>query len=185
MITETINKAKVGERIKSIRLEMGYTLKEFGELFNTGKVTVFNWEKGRNLPNNERLINIAFQGQMSVDELLHGKFCTWREEYYDHEITEIAGCETENQPLIEFLENYKFNYCPYCGKELKIAKADYLRQFTAELNIGGFIEEVDIDTWDESLAWDLASDQLENDDDEVIGVYEHKPKRTIKGQVIT
>lgn len=68
-----IDKAAVGQRIKRIRLEMGYTLGEFGEIFNTSKVTVFNWEKGRNLPNSKRLSEIAFQGQMSVNELLTGK----------------------------------------------------------------------------------------------------------------
>ena len=44
-----------GERIKDIRLELGETLEEFGDRFDTSKVTVFNWEKGRNLPNKSNL----------------------------------------------------------------------------------------------------------------------------------
>ena len=59
-----------GEQIKSIRLELGETLEEFGERFNTSKVTVFNWEKGRNLPNKSNLKKIAEIGETSVSELL-------------------------------------------------------------------------------------------------------------------
>ena len=58
-----------GERIKDIRLELGETLEQFGERFNTSKVTVFNWEKGRNLPNKSNLKKIAEIGGVSVEEL--------------------------------------------------------------------------------------------------------------------
>ena len=59
-----------GEQIKSIRLELGETLEEFGARFNTSKVTVFNWEKGRNLPNKSNLKKIAEIGGISVKALL-------------------------------------------------------------------------------------------------------------------
>ena len=59
-----------GERIKDIRLELGETLEEFGDRFDTSKVTVFNWEKGRNLPNKSNLKKIAEIGETSVNELL-------------------------------------------------------------------------------------------------------------------
>ena len=59
-----------GERIKGIRLELGETLEEFGERFNTSKVTVFNWEKGRNLPNKSNLKEIAELGGMTVKDLV-------------------------------------------------------------------------------------------------------------------
>ena len=58
-----------GEQIKDIRLELGETLEQFGERFNTSKVTVFNWEKGRNLPNKSNLKKIAEIGGISVEEL--------------------------------------------------------------------------------------------------------------------
>ncbi len=35
----------VGSRIKSIRLDEGATMEEFGKAFNTSKGTVNNWEK--------------------------------------------------------------------------------------------------------------------------------------------
>ena len=59
-----------GEQIKSIRLELGETLEQFGERFNTSKATVFNWEKGRNLPNKYNLKKIAEIGGISVEELI-------------------------------------------------------------------------------------------------------------------
>ena len=58
-----------GERIKDIRLSSGETLEEFGARFNTSKVTVFNWENGRNLPNKSNLKKIAEIGGTSVGEL--------------------------------------------------------------------------------------------------------------------
>src|SRR5690625_3784551 len=68
-----IKKKAVGERIKRIRLEMGYTQAEFAKVINATLPAVSNWENGYNLPNKKRLSDIAFQGQVSVDELLHGK----------------------------------------------------------------------------------------------------------------
>ena len=58
-----------GERIKDIRLELGETLEQFGERFNTSKATVFNWEKGRNLPNKSNLKKVSEIGGVSVEEL--------------------------------------------------------------------------------------------------------------------
>lgn len=185
-MTQQIDKKAVGQHIKRIRLEMGYTLKEFGSLFKPAAADslVSRWERGVSLPNSQRLSDIAFHSQMSGDELLHGKFCVWTEVYDDHEITEIAGCEVERQPSIDLLESYFFKRCPYCGKELQIVKADYRRQFTAELNIDDCYQTVDIDAWDEHHAWSEAYDELESDDDEVLEIIEHKPKRLIKGRVI-
>lgn len=68
-----IDKKAVGERIKAIRLSLGMTLKEFGELFDSTKATVHNWETGRNLPNRKNTSDIAFYGQISVDELLYNR----------------------------------------------------------------------------------------------------------------
>ena len=62
-----------GERIKDIRLGLGETLEEFGGRFNTSKATVFNWEKGRNLPNKSNLKKIAEIGDVSIHELIYRK----------------------------------------------------------------------------------------------------------------
>lgn len=72
-MTKEIDKKAVGERIKRIRLEMGFTQSEFAKAISTTIPAVSNWETGRNLPNNKRLSEVAFHGQMTVDELLNGK----------------------------------------------------------------------------------------------------------------
>lgn len=63
----------LAQRINTIRLSLGMTMEEFGKKMDTSKGTVNNWEKGRNKPNKENLKIIATLGNITVDELLHGK----------------------------------------------------------------------------------------------------------------
>lgn len=63
-------KKKIGSRIKKIRLEKGMTLEEFGKLFDTSKSNVSMWEKGRSLPNPERMKQIAKIGDTTISELI-------------------------------------------------------------------------------------------------------------------
>ena len=67
-----INKPRVGVRIKDIRMEKGMTTKEFGALFGASDSNVTSWEKGRTLPNKERLKSIADLAGMTVQQLLEG-----------------------------------------------------------------------------------------------------------------
>lgn len=67
-----INKPRVGVRIKDIRMEKGMTTKEFGALFGASDSNVTSWEKGRTLPNKERLKNIADLAGITVQKLLEG-----------------------------------------------------------------------------------------------------------------
>ena len=60
----------VGQKIKSLRLELGESMEKFGERFNTSKGTVNNWEKGRNLPNNQNLVKIAKLANSTVGDFL-------------------------------------------------------------------------------------------------------------------
>lgn len=71
-----IDKAEVGKRIFTIRKSLGLTMKEFGELLGdpiASDSIVSRWEKGKSLPNNERLKKIAELGSIEVEELLLGK----------------------------------------------------------------------------------------------------------------
>ena len=70
-----VDKIMVGERIKSIRLQMRITEREFGRLFDNPAANslVSRWEIGINLPNASRLGEIASFGGMTVDDLMHGK----------------------------------------------------------------------------------------------------------------
>lgn len=78
-----INKSLVGLRIKKIRLEKGYTLEEFGKLFNANKALVSKWTSGSSLPNKERLKGIAKLGDMTVNELLYGDVQEFVRENYN------------------------------------------------------------------------------------------------------
>lgn len=61
-------KKGTGQRIKSIRLEEGLTMKEFGARLNppAADSIVSRWERGVSLPNGKRLRQIAEMGNMSV-----------------------------------------------------------------------------------------------------------------------
>ena len=67
-----IDKEAVGSRIKQIRMNKGYTLEAFGKLFGAKKGNVQQWEKGRSLPNKERLTTISKIADMTVNELIYG-----------------------------------------------------------------------------------------------------------------
>ena len=181
-MAEAVNKKEVGERIRRIRLEMGYSMTEFAKAIDTKAKsgTVSNWETGKNLPNNERLSNIAFQGQMSVDELLHGRYCVWREELIDGKIYESAQCTDGYRPHIGSITLYGFKYCPYCGKSIKVIEAEYYREFTAEMIIDDCYTTVDITAEDVDLAYEQAREHFETEDDEIIKMIEHEPKRIIR-----
>lgn len=64
---------EVGRRIKQIRKNKGLNQTDFAKRIGATLPAVSNWETGKNLPNNERLKAIADIGNLTVDELLHGK----------------------------------------------------------------------------------------------------------------
>lgn len=67
-----INKKEVGERIRFIRLNRGYTIQGFGDLFGASRGNVQAWEMGACLPNKRRLQKIAQMANIGVTELLYG-----------------------------------------------------------------------------------------------------------------
>ena len=67
-----INKKEVGQRIKFIRLNRGYTIQGFGDLFGASRGNVQAWESGACLPNKRRLQKIAQMANIDVTELLYG-----------------------------------------------------------------------------------------------------------------
>lgn len=71
-----LRKDKLGERIKRIRSSREETLELFGKNFtNTvGKNVISRWEKGINVPDIERLMNIAYLGETTVTFLLYGSY---------------------------------------------------------------------------------------------------------------
>ncbi|WP_314160153.1 helix-turn-helix transcriptional regulator [uncultured Gemella sp.] len=67
-----IDKKAVGRRIRQIRMNKGYTLEEFGKLFEANKSIVLRWENGTSLPHKGRLISISKLANLSINELLYG-----------------------------------------------------------------------------------------------------------------
>ncbi|EAC9550331.1 helix-turn-helix domain-containing protein [Listeria monocytogenes] len=70
-----IDKIAMGERIQEIRKNRGETLEKFGKNFTrpAGKNVVNRWEKGANIPDIERLMNVAYFGKVTVPYILYGE----------------------------------------------------------------------------------------------------------------
>ncbi|WP_367377825.1 helix-turn-helix domain-containing protein [Enterococcus gilvus] len=64
---------EVGKRIKKIRTDLGYSMSQFGELISDSpKTTVNNWERGINLPKEDKLKKMSLLGKVTTNELLYG-----------------------------------------------------------------------------------------------------------------
>lgn len=73
-----VDKISMGKRIQEIRKNRGETLEKFGKNFTrlAGKNVVNRWEKGANIPDIERLMNVAYLGKVTVPYILYGEtFC--------------------------------------------------------------------------------------------------------------
>ena len=117
-----VNKKELRNRIKSIRLSLGYNKSEFGSLFDTNGSLVSKWESGKITPSPARLTLIAFYGQISVDELLYGKEkpCHCKEVDYADLWESNCGLTWCFENPCSNPKDHTMNYCPKCGKELVI-----------------------------------------------------------------
>ncbi|MDT2700601.1 MULTISPECIES: helix-turn-helix domain-containing protein [Enterococcus] len=70
-----VDKIAMGKRIQEIRKNRGETLEKFGKNFTrpAGKNVVNRWEKGANIPDIERLMNVAYLGKVTVPYILYGE----------------------------------------------------------------------------------------------------------------
>ena len=126
----------VGDKIKSIRLEYGETLEEFGKRFSphASDSIVSRWEKGKSLPSPKRLRAIAELGSMTVDELLRDncQLCSGQEykagwygdqgleaEYIVHYDGKLITSIEIQDKHIGFID-IDINYCPECGRKLGV-----------------------------------------------------------------
>lgn len=127
----------VGERIRSIRLELGETLEVFGKRFNpiANKTLVSAWESGRYVPNIKRLKVISELANMTVEELLdtYCEVCAgndFQASWYPESQLELSPWfnVTEDKKIIVSLNDLNsnflgfididINYCPECGRRL-------------------------------------------------------------------
>lgn len=69
-----VDKIAMGKRIQEIRKIRGETLEKFGKNFTrpAGKNVVNRLEKGTNIPDIERLMNVAYLGKVTVPYILYG-----------------------------------------------------------------------------------------------------------------
>ncbi|MDT2052334.1 helix-turn-helix domain-containing protein [Enterococcus faecalis] len=96
------NKKKVGERIREIRTNLGYSMEEFGKLLgDSPRSSVNNWEKGVSLPKKDKLEKIALLGNMMTDQVLHGR----ADEYLYDLIETNLGVKLSDSILYEIFES--------------------------------------------------------------------------------
>ena len=124
-----IDKKEVGKRILKIRKSYGYSMKEFGEKAgHAPRGSVNSWEKGVNLPNEERLKQIASMGNMSVNELLYGSF----KEYIERLARERLGIQLSDRFLSLFYQAMQQSGFTY-GDDVEIIR--FLNGFLTYNNI--------------------------------------------------
>ena len=108
------NKQEVGNRIKAIRLNNSYNLREFGEkIDNAADSIVSRWEKGKSLPNNKRLKLISEIGNVTVDYLLYGNPVSFLQKNFNLKSKkyDLTCLNSKGQKYLynRILINYKFN----------------------------------------------------------------------------
>lgn len=116
MASPKIDKNLIAKNIKNTRLESGLNQEDFGKLFtpHADKSIVSRWERGKSIPNAERLKTIAKKANMSVRY-----FTTGEKTYSDLTPDEIKVMKNEtkkymkkeidkkNQELYDSLSNNK------------------------------------------------------------------------------
>lgn len=69
--TKPVKKQLIGEKIKKLRLDNGWTMEQLGERLNpkSSKGCVSNWENGHNNPNRQRTKELAELFDVTVEYL--------------------------------------------------------------------------------------------------------------------
>lgn len=158
-----ISKEDVGERINQIRTSNGWTLEELGIKLNTSKVTVFNWERGRNLPNKKRLKDLADIAEITVDELLYGPFNKY---IYDVIYNAILNNESIYYDISQFIEQTYISFI-HRSQNLKNKLMPNEVENFFKKNIGKIVDFInslsnDDFLYDESKVLELASQYINN-----------------------
>lgn len=80
-----INRVRVANEIKDIRLSLGLTMEDFANKLGIAKGTVNNYEKGRILPGEaiiRKIISLSNSPEMSVNEFLYGGTSEYLEDIF-------------------------------------------------------------------------------------------------------
>lgn len=108
-MTEQVDAIKVGQRIRSIRLSLGLTTDELGNLLKpaASKGTISKWENGHYIPNGPRTVQIADLGEMTVDELLYGNRNEFVSSQIEYQIKRLVPSDSYQRGVIEGLKRAK------------------------------------------------------------------------------
>lgn len=68
-----MNQIKIGEFLKELRKEKGFTQEQLAEQFNVSRRSVSRWETGSNLPDIDILIEMADYYEVDLRELIDGE----------------------------------------------------------------------------------------------------------------
>lgn len=80
-----INRVRVANKIKEIRLSLGFTMEDFANKLGVAKGTVNNYEKGRILPGESvirKIISLSNDTEMSVNDFLYGSTHEYLEDIF-------------------------------------------------------------------------------------------------------
>lgn len=166
---DDVNKKKLGERIKKIRLELGDTTEVFGKRFDppANRSLVSAWENGRYIPNPERLKSLAELGGISVNELLHGNFesfCFTLFQEVDAELIEeypeLQGSDAFTFPDKRYdfyLDVYKLLIERNASYEdVEMIKQIYKVAFMSEYEVNPHTRLDEFDKWSMKLSHNIA-----------------------------
>ncbi|MFB5068302.1 MAG: helix-turn-helix transcriptional regulator [Aerococcus sanguinicola] len=126
---------ELGQRIKKIRVEKKMTLEQFAEAIKkntegaskTGKSNVSKWERSENVPNDITLKAIADLAGTTVDDLLGEEYCEWSKSAHRLSWASMYATDCGEGWIDNSTKSIKgFNYCPYCGKKIKVVSDDEL-----------------------------------------------------------
>lgn len=115
-----INLKEAGKRVREIRIQHNYSMAIFATLVgNSSASTVNNWEKGNNLPRQERLEKIAILGNTTADWIRYGEFEDYVKQLLSEANLEKNLTEKQFEELIIVLHEKKITYT----QDLKILTA--------------------------------------------------------------
>ncbi|MDA9470948.1 helix-turn-helix domain-containing protein [Enterococcus sp. 5H] len=104
-----IDLIEAGKRISQIRKKHKYSMASFATLIgNSSASTVNNWEKGNNLPKQERLKKIAILGNTTADWIRYGDFDTYVQQLLVSATLPLTSEQFEQ--LLKTLKKEKISY---------------------------------------------------------------------------
>lgn len=131
-ITLKIDSIAAGRRIKKIRKQHNYTMLQFAKMLGfSSPSTVNNWEKGNNLPLDERLDKIALLGNTTVAWIKYGNFSNYVRKLLQDAYSQSESFQLNSavfKQLLYSLEKQQLSYHDDL-QILTIAKSDYPELF--------------------------------------------------------